>query len=125
ADGAETDLAFGALDHLQLDWRDLSRDEGQTGIFTSADTQMRAVEFSVENTSDEAEEVRLLFAVPFAEQEELELDLDLSVTPDARDVDGQRGVHAWELTLEPGETRTIRMDVEFSWPEGEVLDWRP
>ena len=125
ADGAETDLAFGALDHLQLDWRDLSRDEGQTGIFTSADTQVRAVEFSVENTSDEAEEVRLLYAVPFAEQEELELDLDLSVTPDERDVDGQRGVHAWELTLEPGETRTIRMDVEFSWPEGEVLDWRP
>lgn len=125
ADGDSADLAFGALDHLQLEWRDLSRDEGQTGFFTSSDTQVRAVEFSVENTSDEAEEVRVLYAVPFSEQEDLELDLDLSLAPDERDVDGQRGVYAWDLTLDPGETRTIRMDVEFSWPEGQVLFWRP
>jgi len=125
ADGASADLAFGALDHLLLDWRDLSLDEGEEGVFSRSDTQARSVEFSVENTSDTAEEVRLLYALPFAEQEELEVDLDLSLAPDERDVDGARGVAAWDLTLAPGASRTIRMDVEFSWPEGQVLSWTP
>ena len=125
ADGASADLAFGALDHLLLDWRDLSLDEGEEGVFSRSDTQARSVEFSVENTSDAPQEVRLLYALPFAEQEELEVDLDLSLAPDERDVDGARGVAAWDLTLAPGASRTIRMDVEFSWPEGQVLNWNP
>ena len=125
ADGASTDLAFGALDHLLLEWRDLSLDEGQSGVFTRSDTQGRSVEFSVENTSGEAEQVRVLYALPFAEQEDLEVDLDLSLRPDARDVDGARGVAAWDLTLAPGARQVIRMDVEFSWPEGLVLNWVP
>ena len=125
ADGASVDLAFGALDHLLLAWRDLSLDEGEEGVFSRSNTQARSVEFSVENTSDGPEELRLLYALPFAEQEELEVDLDLSLEPDARDVDGARGVAAWDLTLAPGARRTIRMDVEFSWPEGQVLVWTP
>ena len=125
ADGDSIVIAFGALDHLLLDWRDLSLDEGEEGVFSRSDTQARSVEFSVENTSDAPEEVRLLYALPFAEQEELEVDLDLSLAPDERDVDGARGVAAWNLTLAPGASRTIRMDVEFSWPEGQVLNWTP
>jgi uncharacterized protein (TIGR02231 family) len=125
ADGASTDLAFGALDHLLLEWSNLSLDEGQSGVFTRSDTQGRSVEFSVENTSDETEEVRVLYALPFAEQEDLEVDLDLSLRPDARDVDGARGVAAWDLVLEPGARQVIRMDAEFSWPEGQVLNWVP
>ena len=125
ADGASIDIAFGAIDHLPLEWRDLSLDEGEEGVFSRSDTQARSVEFMVENTSDETEEIRLLYAVPFAEQEDLDVDLDLSVNPDERDVDGARGVYAWDLTLEPGTSQTIRMDVEFSWPEGQVLNWYP
>lgn len=125
ANGDRADLAFGPLDHLLLSWRDLSLDEGQSGVFTRSDRQVRSVEFSVENTSDGPEEVRLLYALPFAEQEDLEVDLDLTLAPDIRDLDGARGVAAWDLTLAPGSRRTIRMDVEFSWPEGQVLAWVP
>lgn len=125
SDGDSIDLAFGPLDHLQLEWRDLSLDEGESGVFTRSDTQGRSVEFSVENTSDETEEVRLLYAVPFAEQEDLDVDVTLSTRPSERDVDGARGVYAWDLTLAPGETQTIRMDAEFSWPEGQILNWQP
>jgi len=125
ADGDGIVMAFGALDHLLLSWRDLSLDEGEEGVFSRSDTQARSVEFSVENTSDAPEELRLLYALPFAEQDELQVDLDLSLAPDERDVDGARGVAAWDLTLAPGASRTIRMDVEFSWPEGQVLTWTP
>lgn len=125
AAGDSVELAFGALDHLRLEWRDLSRDEGDAGIFTRSDTQAHAVEFSVQNTSGEAQELRLIYATPFSEQEDLEMDLSLSPRADEQDLDGQRGVQAWDLELAPGETETIRMDVEFSWPEGQNLVWRP
>jgi len=125
AAGAEVDLGFGPLDHLQLVWIDRTLAEGDRGIFTSSNTQDRAIAFGVENTSDRPEQVRLLHATPFAEQEDLTLDLTLSPAPDARDIDDLRGVHAWDLTVAPGETALVEMEVDLSWPEGQVLTWRP
>jgi hypothetical protein len=60
--GAEVEMAFGPLDHLQLTWIDLSLDEGDRGIFISENEQRRRIAFSVENTSGTAEPVRLLYA---------------------------------------------------------------
>lgn len=123
--GGEVSLAFGAVEHLQLFWRDLSRNEGEQGVFTRSSRQVQVVEFGVTNVSEQAEELRLLYAVPYSEQDDLELDLTLSVPPSERDVDGRRGIHAWDLTVGPGETRTIRMEADLSWPEGYDLYWQP
>jgi uncharacterized protein (TIGR02231 family) len=125
ADGAEADLAFGPLDHLRLVWIDRSLAEGDRGLFTTTNTQDRRVAFGVENTSGTAETVRLLYAMPFAEQEDLALDLSLDPPPDARDIDDLRGVHAWDLTIAPGETAMVEMQARFDWPEGKVLTWEP
>ncbi len=124
-DGATQEMAFGALDHLRLDWQDLSRDEGDRGIFTSSNTQNRRVQFSVENTSSSDEDLRLVYATPFSEQEDLELDLTLSIAPDERDIDGRRGVMAWDMDVPAGETVTIEMTVDMAWPEGQTLFWQP
>ena len=123
--GGELILPFGAVEHLQLFWRDLSRNEGETGLFTRGNTQVRVVEFGVTNVSDDPEDLRLIYAVPYSEQEDLELGLSLSVPPTEEDIDGRRGVHAWDMTVGPGETRTIRMESEMSWPEGYDLYWQP
>lgn len=123
--GAEIDLAFGPLDHLRLVWIDRTLAEGDRGIFTSSTTQDRAIAFGVENTSDTAEAVRLIYATPFSEQEDLELDLTLTPAPDARDLDDRRGVHAWDLTVQPGQTALVEMGVSLSWPEGQILSWQP
>ena len=124
-DGAEFDLAFGPLDHLRLRWIDRSLAEGDRGIFTTTNTQDRSIAFGVENTSGTAEQVRLIYATPFAEQEDLELELTLTPAPDARDIDDLRGVHAWDLTVAPGQTAMVEMRVELDWPEGQVLTWWP
>lgn len=123
--GAETEMAFGALDHLQLTWIDRSLAEGDRGLFVSANTQARQVAFGVENTGEEAETVRILYATPFAEQEDLELDLTLSPRPTEENIDDERGVSAWDLGVEPGQEALIEMSVEFEFPEGQTLDWQP
>ena len=123
--GGELELPFGSVDHLQLFWRDLSRNEGDEGFFNRSNVQRQVVEFGITNVSDQSEDVRILYAVPYTEQEDLELDLTLSVAPSVENLDGRRGIHAWDLTVGPGETRTIRMEADMSWPEGYDLYWRP
>jgi len=123
--GAEMDLAFGALDHLQLVWIDRSNAEGDRGLFVSSNTQQRALAFGVENIGDAAETVRVIYAVPFSEQEDLEMDVALSRAPDETDIDDRRGVQAWQIDVASGATELVDMQVEFSWPEGQILDWRP
>ncbi len=125
AEGAEIELAFGALDHLSLTWQDLSRDEGDRGVFVSDSEQSRVIRFSVQNTSDTPETVRVLYATPFSEQEDLQVDVQLSTAPDARNVDDLRGVHAWDMALAPGEEASVEMEVYLRWPEDQVLAWWP
>jgi uncharacterized protein (TIGR02231 family) len=123
--GGEAEMAFGPLDHLPLIWQDLSLDEGDRGVFVSENAQRRRIVFGVENTSDEAESVRLLYATPFAEQEDLDVSVEFSSAPDERDVDDLRGVDAWNLDVAAGAENRIEMTVELSWPEDMVLDWQP
>ncbi len=123
--GAETDLAFGPLDHLQLHWQDLSRNQGDRGLFSSSTEQTRIIVFGAENTSDRPETLRLIYETPFSEQDDLGIDVDLSRRPDARDIDGLRGVYAWDITLAPSEQAEIEMNVELNWPEDQTLIWTP
>lgn len=123
--GAEVEMAFGPLDHLRLTWLDLSLDEGDRGIFVSENEQRRRVAFSVENTSDDPAPVRLIYAVPFAEQEDIEVDVEFSRAPDETGIDDMRGVAAWNLDVAAGETARIEMTVDLTWPEEMSLDWRP
>lgn len=125
AAGAETELAFGPLDQIRLDWQDLSLDEGDRGIFVQSNTQERRVAFTVENTSGEAVEVQVLYATPFAEQEDLDLEVTYSQAPDGTDWEGLRGVQEWQMSLAPGAERTVTMTFAFDWPEGQILNWRP
>jgi uncharacterized protein (TIGR02231 family) len=125
AAGAEAEMDFGPLDHLRLVWIDRSLAEGDRGLFTTASTQERRIGFGVENTSDRAETVRLLYATPFAEQEDLDLDLTLTPAPDTRDVEDRRGVHAWTLEVAPGQTAMVEMEVTLDWPEDQRLIWQP
>lgn len=123
--GAEAEMAFGALDHLQLVWIDRSLAEGDWGLFVSSSTQSREIAFGVENTGTEAETVRILYATPYAEQEDLDLDMTLSRQPSEEDIDDLRGVHAWDIEIASGETELVEMVVDFEFPEGQILDWRP
>lgn len=123
--GAEAELGFGPLDHLPLVWIDRSLAEGDRGLFVTANTQERRIAFGVENTGAQTETVRLMAATPFAEQEDLRLEMTLTPPPDARDLDDRRGVQAWNLTVAPGETALVEMGLSFAWPEGQSLLWQP
>ncbi len=119
--GEETELAFGAIEGLRLT-RDMPiRAEGERGLIVSSNASEEVAVLEVENLTDEAWDVRLMDLVPYSEQEDLEITwtADLPVTEE--NVDGQRGIMAWDFPLAAGETKAVTLTTTIAWPDGMVL----
>ncbi|WP_298295212.1 DUF4139 domain-containing protein [uncultured Litoreibacter sp.] len=123
--GDEAVLSFGALEGLRLDYKILNNDTGDRGLLSTSNTRKQGMEFTVQNLTSEVETVETLFALPFTEQEDLVLSVSSQPKPDEMDVEKRRGVSKWLIEVAPGETKTVTMSVNLSWPEGQDLIWRP
>lgn len=121
APGADATLGFGAIEGLKLT-RDMpQKAEGDRGIFTTSTQIEEKAVLKVENLTDEAWPLRVLDQVPYSEQEDLQISFTADPEPSAQDVDGQRGILAWDFQIAPKEVREIRLDSVMRWPEGKEL----
>jgi len=114
-------VGFGAIETLTVKREMPKRAGGETGVFTSANQQSESAVITVENTGDEAWPVRILDQVPYSEQDDLEIEVTASPEPSETDVDGQRGILAWEFDLAAGAKETITLEQVLTWPEGMIL----
>ncbi len=121
APGAETELAFGALDTIRITREMPQRAGGETGILTTSNRQTEEVVIKVENLGSESWPVRLMDQVPYSEQDDLEIETTAKPAPTETDVDGQRGILAWDFTLQAGEQKSVTLGYSMTWPEGMVL----
>lgn len=121
APGAEAEVAFGAIEGLQLT-RDMpTRAEGDRGILSTSTQREEIAVLKVKNLTDEVWPVRLLDLVPYSEQEDLEVAFTADPQPTETDVDAQRGILAWEFDLAPAEERVVTLTHTLRWPEGMEL----
>ena len=121
AAGDKTELAFGAIDGLRLT-RDMpTRAEGDRGILTTSTQIEETAILKLENLTAEVWPVRLIDLVPYSEQEDLEITYSADPMPTETDVEGQRGILAWEFDMAAGETKEVRFSHVLSWPEGQQL----
>ncbi len=123
--GGEAELGFGAMESIRLDTHFERNEEGDTGLIRRSNTREQIITFTVENLTNEAQEVRALFPVTFSEQEDLKVNVTANPRPDETDIDRLRGVSAWNLSLEPKETAEVTLKVRFDWPDGQELEWYP
>ncbi|AHD02353.1 DUF4139 domain-containing protein [Leisingera methylohalidivorans] len=121
APGAEMDAGFGPIEGLQLRRDVLGQSEGEQGLISRSSAQVQKVEITVENLTAQDWPVRVLDRVPYSQQDDLEIEWSAKPQPAEENVEKQRGILAWDLELEPGESQTIRLDTALSWPEGMVL----
>jgi uncharacterized protein (TIGR02231 family) len=121
APGVETDIGFGALETLRIKREMPKLATGETGVFTTSNQRTESAVITVENTGTESWPVRLLDQVPYSEQDDLEIEVSADPTPTETDVDGQRGILAWEFDLSAGGKETITLENTLSWPEGMEL----
>ncbi|MFY9239701.1 MAG: DUF4139 domain-containing protein [Roseovarius sp.] len=121
AAGDESELSFGPIESLRLTRRVLNREEGDRGVITRSNDLSEQVEIEIRNLSAEAWPLRVLDHVPYSEQEDLEITWQASPPVSEQDVDGMRGVLAWEFDLAPGDAKTLLLEHDMEWPEDKVL----
>ena len=121
AAGDKAELAFGAIDGLRLT-RDMpTRAQGDTGILATSSQIKETAILQVENLSTETWPVRLMDLVPYSEQDDLEITYTADPAPTETDINGQRGILAWEFDLAPGATKKVTLNHAISWPEEQQL----
>jgi uncharacterized protein (TIGR02231 family) len=120
-EAGEVELAFGAIDGLRLSRRVPERETGDRGVLSRSNRHDETAVIEVRNLTPEPWQVRVLDSVPYSEQEDLRIDWRAEPAPDETDVDGARGILAWDLRLPAGGTGTIRIGHSIAWPEGMVL----
>ena len=118
APGEAAELGFGPIEGLRLRRDEPERAEGDRGILiTSTQIEEKAV-LRVENLTTEAWPLRLLDLVPYSEQEDLSVTFTAEPAPSEENVDGQRGILAWDFDLAPGGSKEISLTHVLTWPEG-------
>ncbi|MCI2399438.1 DUF4139 domain-containing protein [Aliiroseovarius subalbicans] len=123
--GGEATLPMGPIEGLRLSHTIARNETGDTGILTKSNTREQQISFSVENLTDETQELSAFYPLVFSEQEDLRVALSVSPQPDRTDLEDKRGVSAWDMTLPAGETKTVNITARLDWPEGQDLSWRP
>lgn len=121
AAGAEAELSFGPIEGLRLSRRVQDRNEGDRGIIRQSSRMTETVVIEVENLTQDTWPLRVIDRVPVSEQDALDVVWQATPQPAERDLDGKRGVIAWDLDLPAGETQSIRLRTEMTWPEDKVL----
>jgi uncharacterized protein (TIGR02231 family) len=118
APGAEAEIAFGAIEGLQLT-RDMPRrTEGDRGLLSSSTEREEVAVMTVKNLTGESWPVRLLDLVPYSEQETLEISYSADPAPDEVDFEARRGILAWRFDIAPTEERSVTLSYRMRWPEG-------
>lgn len=115
-------LGFGAIEGLRLKRTLPSRAEGDRGVFTKSNQIVEEARLSIENLTAEDWPVRVMDTIPYSEQEDLQITFTATPPVSEQDVDGRRGVLAWDLTVPAQSTQVISLTTQESWPEGKVLN---
>jgi uncharacterized protein (TIGR02231 family) len=121
AAGADLRLGFGPIDGLVLKRIVPERVEGDRGVISRSNQETETALLTIENLTAEPWPLRVLDRVPYSEQEDLVISYRATPAPTDTDVDGKRGVLAWESMLAAGSTQTIRLETTLTWPIDQVL----
>ncbi|WP_106746309.1 mucoidy inhibitor MuiA family protein [Yoonia maritima] len=121
ATGAETQMGFGPLDGIVLNRMTPNKSEGERGVFSSSNQLEEEAVITVENLTGQDWDVLLRDAVPYSEQDDLEVEVTASPTVTRTNPEGRRGILEWDLSVPAGKTQEITLDYTLTWPSGYVL----
>jgi len=121
AAGDTLDMGFGPIDGLKITRRIPEANEGDRGLIARSNEMTETVEITAENLTGTDWPLRIVDRVPYATQEDLRIDWTAIPQPDVTDLDGRRGVMAWDSTLAAGASTTIRLETKLTWPADQVL----
>ena len=117
APGETHQLGFGNDDFVNVERIERDRKTGETGILVSSNVERRIAEIYIINNDDFAMPVRIVDRMPVSDHENIEVEaLRDNTLASETDVDGQRGVIAFDYDLAAGGEEQIKIGYEITWP---------
>lgn len=116
AGGDEHELGFGPDDAVRVRYSVADEKRGESGLISTSRTDQRNFRITVKNLHERPIAFTVLDQVPASLNEEIKVELMSGTAPTRRDVDGKRGILAWDGTLEADEERVIEFGYRVSWP---------
>lgn len=121
APGEERTLAFGIDPRIEVEFKPTKDEAGKSGWVTSKSTLARYYGLKITNRHDRALPVTALIRMPVSKNEDIEVEPSYSIEPSEKDVEDDKGVHAWKFDLDAGASRSMELGYEISYPEGREL----
>jgi len=123
APGEEHELGFGADDQVRVRHAIADEKRGETGLISSAKTDSRNFRITVKNMHERAVDLVVRDQIPVSQNEEIKVEY-VGPTPTKKDIDGERGIIAFESKLGPEEERQIEFGYRVLWPGNRAIIYR-
>ena len=119
-------LGFGVDDQVKVARVTVRKQEGSTGLISTAKTDEREFKITVRNGHATAIRVAVEDQLPVSEIDDVKVEMLPSTTPPTeRDARNRRGVLGWTFTAAPGEVRAIALGWSVRWPSGKTVVYGP
>ncbi len=122
--GEEHELGFGADDQVRVRHAIADEKRGETGLISSARTDSRNYRITVKNMHERAVELVVHDQIPVSQNDDIKVELVGPAQPTKKDIDGKRGVMAFESKLEPEEERLVEFGYRVIWPGARAIVYR-
>src|SRR5690606_4260280 len=114
--GDEHELGFGTDDAVRIRYAVADEKRGETGLISTSRTDQRNYRITVKNLHERPIAFTVLDQIPTSLNQDIKVELLGGTAPTRREVDGKRGVLAWEGELAPDEERAIEFGYRITWP---------
>jgi uncharacterized protein (TIGR02231 family) len=121
--GEVHELGFGADDQVRVRHAIADEKRGETGLISSARTDSRNYRITVKNMHERTVELVVHDHIPVSQNDDIKVELIGPVQPTQKDIDGKRGVLAFESKLEPEEERLIEFGYRVIWPGSRAITY--
>jgi uncharacterized protein (TIGR02231 family) len=121
--GEAHELGFGVDDAVRVKYTIAEEKRSESGIISTSKTDSRSYRITVKNLHERAIQVSVLDHMPVSQHADIKVELTGKTAPARRDVEGKRGVLAWDLQLAPAEERAIDFGYRATWPAAKKVTY--
>ena len=109
-------MGFGADDAVKVKYAVVEEKRGESGLISSAKTDVRSYRISVKNLHERPVALTILDQIPASQNQDIKVELTGKSQPTKRDVEDKRGVLSFDSSVAPDEERVIEFGYKVTWP---------
>lgn len=122
AGGEEHELGFGQDDNIRVKYAVAEEKRSEGGIISSTKTEAKSFRITVKSLHQRPIAVTVIDQQPVSLNQEVKVEFTSKVQPTRKDVEDQRGILAWDFTMQPDEERALEFGHRISWPAAKQID---